>query len=305
MNYPEILAQGVLEIMPAGHGFLRSDNENYQPATEEEIYVSPSTIRSFGLRTGDEISGRASPLREGNSHFLLVGIDVVNSQVPAKNADRAEFENLTSVNPTSRLTLETTRENLCGRIIDLFAPIGLGQTGLIAGPARSGKSLILENIANAVALNHPKIVVLVVLLDCCREEAEALRRCLRGKVIFSTPDEPAVCHVHLAELVMERAKRLVEDKHDVLILLDSLTSLASAYQAVAPSKQELSAGQFSPWGMEKAKRFFESARTCKEGGSLTILATIETETRLHQSDSLFKQLQGVSDIQIALDRKVF
>jgi len=298
-----IFSEGVLEVLPEGYGFLRSPDYSYLPGPDD-IYVSPSQIRKFDLRTGDIVSGQIRMPNEGERYLALVKVDAVNFEPPEEARHRIFYDNLTPLYPIERIRLETTRENLSARVMDIFTPIGKGQRGLIVSPPRAGKTMILQNIANSISTNHPEIYLIVLLIDERPEEVTDMDRSVKGEVISSTFDEPASRHVQVAEIVMEKAKRLVEHKKDVVILLDSITRLARAYNTVVPSSGKVLSGGVDANALEKPKRFFGAARTIEEGGSLTILATALVDTGSRMDDVIFEEFKGTGNMEIILDRKL-
>src|SRR5512140_1632073 len=287
-----IFSEGVLEVLPDGFGFLRAPDYNYLPGPDD-IYVSPSQIRKFDLQTGDTVSGQIRPPKEGERYFALIKVEAVNFEAPEQAREKLFFENLTPLYPQERLTLETTQDNLAGRVMDLMMPIGKGQRGLIVAPPRTGKTMLLQSIAQSVAKNHPEIYLMVLLIDERPEE-----------VISSTFDEPAQRHVQVAEMVIEKAKRLVEHKKDVLILLDSITRLARAYNTVIPPSGKVLSGGLDSNALQKPKRFFGAARNIEEGGSLTIIATALVDTGSRMDDVIFEEFKGTGNMEIHLDRKL-
>jgi transcription termination factor Rho len=298
-----IFSEGVLEVLPEGYGFLRSPDYSYLPGPDD-IYVSPSQIRKFDLRTGDIVSGQIRMPNEGERYLALVKVDAVNFEPPEEARHRIFYDNLTPLYPIERIKLETTRENLSARVMDIFTPIGKGQRGLIVSPPRAGKTMILQNIANSISTNHPEIYLIVLLIDERPEEVTDMDRSVKGEVISSTFDEPASRHVQVAEIVMEKAKRLVEHKKDVVILLDSITRLARAYNTVVPSSGKVLSGGVDANALEKPKRFFGAARKIEEGGSLTILATALVDTGSRMDDVIFEEFKGTGNMEIILDRKL-
>src|SRR6059036_1278095 len=298
-----IFAEGVLEILPDGYGFLRSPDYNYLPGPDD-IYVSPSQIRKFDLKTGDTISGQVRPPHEGEKYFALVKIEAVNFESPDEARNKILFDNLTPLYPQERLKLETTRDNASARVMDLLTPIGKGQRGLIVAPPRTGKTMLLQNLANSITTNHPEIFLIVLLIDERPEEVTDMERSVKGEVISSTFDEPATRHVQVAEIVMEKAKRLVEHKKDVVILLDSITRLARAYNTIVPSSGKVLSGGVDANALEKPKRFFGAARKIEEGGSLTIMASALIDTGSRMDDVIFEEFKGTGNMEIILDRKL-
>jgi transcription termination factor Rho len=298
-----IFAEGVLEILPDGYGFLRSPDYNYLPGPDD-IYVSPSQIRKFDLKTGDTISGQVRPPHEGEKYFALVKIEAVNFESPDEARNKILFDNLTPLYPQERLKLETTRENVSARVMDLLTPIGKGQRGLIVSPPRAGKTMLLQNVANSITTNHPEVVLIVLLIDERPEEVTDMQRSVKGEVISSTFDEPAARHVQVAEMVIEKAKRLVEHKRDVVILLDSITRLARAYNTIVPPSGKVLSGGVDSNALQRPKRFFGSARNIEEGGSLTIIATALIDTGSRMDDVIFEEFKGTGNMEIILDRKL-
>ncbi len=298
-----IFSEGVLEVLPDGFGFLRAPDYNYLPGPDD-IYVSPSQIRKFDLQTGDTVSGQIRPPKEGERYFALIKVEAVNFEAPEQARDKLFFENLTPLYPQERIKLETTAENLSARVLDLWTPIGKGQRGLIVAPPRTGKTMLLQNIAQSVAKNHPEIYLIVLLIDERPEEVTDMQRSVDGEVISSTFDEPAQRHVQVAEMVIEKAKRLVEHKKDVLILLDSITRLARAYNTVIPPSGKVLSGGLDSNALQKPKRFFGAARNIEEGGSLTIMATALIDTGSRMDDVIFEEFKGTGNMEIHLDRKL-
>ncbi|MCM8830789.1 MAG: transcription termination factor Rho [Candidatus Omnitrophica bacterium] len=295
---------GVLEILPEGFGFLRSPNYNYLPSPDD-IYVSPSQIRKFSLRTGDTVSGQIRPPKENEKYFALLKVEAVNFEDPEEARNRVLFDNLTPIYPKERLILETTPEEISTRILDLFCPIGKGQRGLIVAAPYSGKTVLLQKIANALMKNFPELILIVLLIDERPEEVTEMQRMVRGEVISSTFDEPAQRHVQVAEIVLEKAKRLVEHKKDVVILLDSITRLARAYNLVEPHSGRILSGGIDSNALHKPKRFFGAARALEEGGSLTIIATSLIETGSRMDEVIFEEFKGTGNMEINLDRNIF
>jgi transcription termination factor Rho len=298
-----IFAEGVLEILPDGYGFLRSPDYNYLPGPDD-IYVSPSQIRKFDLKTGDTISGQVRPPHEGEKYFALVKIEAVNFESPEEARNKILFDNLTPLYPQERLKLETARENVSARVMDLLTPLGKGQRGLIVSPPRAGKTMLLQNVANSITTNHPEVVLMVLLIDERPEEVTDMQRSVKGEVISSTFDEPAARHVQVAEMVIEKAKRLVEHKRDVVILLDSITRLARAYNTIVPPSGKVLSGGVDSNALQRPKRFFGSARNIEEGGSLTIIATALIDTGSRMDDVIFEEFKGTGNSEIILDRKL-
>jgi transcription termination factor Rho len=298
-----IFAEGVLEILPDGYGFLRSPDYNYLPGPDD-IYVSPSQIRKFDLKTGDTISGQVRPPHEGEKYFALVKIEAVNFESPEEARNKILFDNLTPLYPQERIKLETTRENVSARVMDLLTPLGKGQRGLIVSPPRAGKTMLLQNVANSITTNHPEVVLMVLLIDERPEEVTDMQRSVKGEVISSTFDEPAARHVQVAEMVIEKAKRLVEHKRDVVILLDSITRLARAYNTIVPPSGKVLSGGVDSNALQRPKRFFGSARNIEEGGSLTIIATALIDTGSRMDDVIFEEFKGTGNSEIILERKL-
>ncbi len=298
-----IFSEGVLECLPDGFGFLRAPEYNYLPGPDD-VYVSPSQIRRFDLRTGDTISGQIRPPKEGERYFALIKVDAINFEPPEEARNKIFFDNLTPLYPDERLKLETTKENFSGRVMDLLTPIGKGQRGLIVAPPRTGKTMLLQNIANSVTHNHPEVALIVLLIDERPEEVTDMQRSVRGEVISSTFDEPATRHVQVAEMVIEKAKRLIEHKRDVVILLDSITRLARAYNTVVPPSGKVLSGGVDSNALQRPKRFFGAARNIEEGGSLTIVATALVDTGSRMDDVIFEEFKGTGNMEIHLDRKL-
>ena len=298
-----IFSEGVLEVLPDGFGFLRAPDYNYLPGPDD-IYVSPSQIRKFDLQTGDTVSGQIRPPKEGERYFALIKVEAVNFEAPEQARDKLFFENLTPLYPQERIKLETETDNLSARVMDLMTPIGKGQRGLIVAPPRTGKTMLLQNIAQSVAKNHPEVYLIVLLIDERPEEVTDMQRSVDGEVISSTFDEPAQRHVQVAEMVIEKAKRLVEHKKDVLILLDSVTRLARAYNTVIPPSGKVLSGGLDSNALQKPKRFFGAARNIEEGGSLTIIATALIDTGSRMDDVIFEEFKGTGNMEIHLDRKL-
>jgi transcription termination factor Rho len=298
-----IFSEGVLEVLPEGYGFLRSPDYSYLPGPDD-IYISPSQIRKFDLRTGDIVSGQIRMPNEGERYLALVKVDAVNFEPPEEARHRIFYDNLTPLYPHERIRLETVKDNLSARVMDIFTPIGKGQRGLIVSPPRAGKTMILQNLANSISTNHPEIFLIVLLIDERPEEVTDMERSVKGEVISSTFDEPASRHVQVAEIVMEKAKRLVEHKKDVVILLDSITRLARAYNTIVPSSGKVLSGGVDANALEKPKRFFGAARKIEEGGSLTIMATALIDTGSRMDDVIFEEFKGTGNMEIILDRKL-
>ncbi|HYK90008.1 MAG TPA: transcription termination factor Rho [Acidobacteriota bacterium] len=298
-----IFSEGVLEVLPEGYGFLRSPDYSYLPGPDD-IYISPSQIRKFDLRTGDIVSGQIRMPNEGERYLALVKVDAVNFEPPEEARHRIFYDNLTPLYPHERIRLETVKDNLSARVMDIFTPIGKGQRGLIVSPPRAGKTMILQNLANSISTNHPEIYLIVLLIDERPEEVTDMERSVKGEVISSTFDEPASRHVQVAEIVMEKAKRLVEHKKDVVILLDSITRLARAYNTIVPSSGKVLSGGVDANALEKPKRFFGAARKIEEGGSMTIMATALIDTGSRMDDVIFEEFKGTGNMEIILDRKL-
>jgi transcription termination factor Rho len=298
-----IFSEGVLEILPDGFGFLRAPEYCYLPGPDD-IYVSPSQIRKFDLRTGDTISGQIRPPKSDERYFALIKVDAVNFEPPDRTKEKIFFDNLTPLYPENRIRLETTPENLSTRILDLLDPLGKGQRALIVAAPRTGKTMLLQAIANAITTNHPEIVLIVLLIDERPEEVTDMQRSVHGEVISSTFDEPADRHVQVAEMVLEKAKRLVEHKKDVVILLDSITRLARAYNTIVPASGKVLSGGVDSNALQRPKRFFGAARNVEEGGSLTIIASALVETGSRMDDVIFEEFKGTGNAEIVLDRKL-
>jgi transcription termination factor Rho len=298
-----IFSEGVLECLPDGFGFLRAPEYNYLPGPDD-VYVSPSQIRRFDLRTGDTISGQIRPPKEGERYFALIKVDAINFEPPEEARNKIFFDNLTPLYPNSRLKLETVREGYSGRVMDLLTPIGKGQRGLIVSPPRTGKTMLLQSIANSITTNHPEVTLIVLLIDERPEEVTDMQRSVRGEVIASTFDEPATRHVQVAEMVIEKAKRLVEHKKDVVILLDSITRLARAYNTIVPPSGKVLSGGVDSNALQRPKRFFGAARNIEEGGSLTIIATALIDTGSRMDDVIFEEFKGTGNMEIHLERKL-
>ena len=298
-----IFSEGVLELLPDGFGFLRAPDYNYLPGPDD-IYVSPSQIRKFDLQTGDTVSGQIRSPKEGERYFALIKVEAVNFEAPDQAREKLFFENLTPLYPQERFTLETGAEGLAGRVMDLLTPIGKGQRGLIVAPPRTGKTMLLQSIAQSVSKNHPDVYLIVLLIDERPEEVTDMQRSVDGEVIASTFDEPAQRHVQVAEMVIEKAKRLVEHKKDVLILLDSITRLARAHNTVIPASGKILSGGLDSNALQKPKRFFGAARNIEEGGSLTIMATALIDTGSRMDDIIFEEFKGTGNMEIHLDRKL-
>ncbi len=299
----DIYGDGVLEILPDGYGFLRSPDYNYLPGPDD-IYVSPSQIRRFGLRTGDTITGTVRPPKDGERYFALLKVDALNFEPPEKAKNKILFDNLTPLYPQERLLLEHQPNEYTTRVVDLMAPLGKGQRALIVAPPRTGKTVLLQNIANAISSNHPEVKLIVLLIDERPEEVTDMSRTVKGEVVSSTFDEPPTRHVQVAEMVIEKAKRLVEHKHDVVILLDSITRLARAYNTVVPPSGKILSGGVDSNALHKPKRFFGAARNIEEGGSLTIIATALIDTGSRMDEVIFEEFKGTGNSEIHLDRKL-
>jgi transcription termination factor Rho len=299
----DIIGEGVLETLPDGFGFLRSPESNYLPGPDD-IYVSPSQIRRFDLRTGDTVTGPIRPPKESERYFALLKVDAVNFGPPDGQPGRATFDDLTPLFPNQRFVLEHDPKDLSTRVIDLLCPIGKGQRCLIVSPPRAGKTVLLQNIAHAIEANHPEVVLQVLLIDERPEEVTDMIRSVKGEVVSSTFDEPAPRHVQVAEMVLDKAKRLVEHGRDVVILLDSITRLARAYNAIAPASGKILSGGLDANALHKPKRFFGAARNIEDGGSLTIIATALVDTGSRMDDVIFEEFKGTGNAEIHLDRKL-
>ncbi len=305
-NGEDIYGDGVLEILQDGFGFLRSADSSYL-AGPDDIYVSPSQIRRFNLHTGDTVSGKIRPPKEGERYFALLKVDQINYEPPENAKNKVLFENLTPLHANERMTLEMgngSTEDVTARIIDLTAPIGKGQRGLIVAPPKTGKTMMLQNIAQSITSKHPECYLIVLLIDERPEEVTEMARSVRGEVVSSTFDEPASRHVQVAEMVIEKAKRLVEHKHDVVILLDSITRLARAYNTVIPSSGKVLTGGVDANALHRPKRFFGAARNIEEGGSLTILATALIDTGSRMDDVIYEEFKGTGNMEIHLERRI-
>src|SRR5438477_3412012 len=298
-----VFSEGVLEVLPDGFGFLRAPDYNYLPGPDD-IYVSPSQIRKFDLHTGDTVSGQIRPPKEGERYFALIKVEAVNFEAPDLAREKLFFENLTPLYPQTHIQLETVGENLSARVMDLLTPIGKGQRGLIVAPPRTGKTMLLQNIAQSITTNHPEVFLIVLLIDERPEEVTDMQRSVKGEVISSTFDEPAQRHVQVAEMVIEKAKRLVEHKKDVVILLDSITRLARAYNTIVPPSGKVLSGGVDSNALQRPKRFFGAARNIEEGGSLTIMATALIDTGSRMDDVIFEEFKGTGNMEIHLDRKL-
>lgn len=303
-NPHEVLyGEGVLEILPDGFGFLRSPNYNYLPSAED-IYVSPAQIRRFDLKKGDTLCGTIRPPKDKEKYFALLKVDKINGKPPEKAKERILFENLTPLYPNERVVMETTKDKLSTRVLDLAAPIGKGQRGLIVAPPRTGKTVLLQNIANAIATNNPEIVLIVLLIDERPEEVTDMQRMVKGEVIASTFDEPPERHVQVAEMALEKARRLVEHGNDVMILLDSITRLARAYNTIQPHSGKILTGGIDANALQKPKRFFGAARNIEHGGSLTIIATALIDTGSRMDEVIFEEFKGTGNMELVLDRRL-
>ncbi|ABX37535.1 MULTISPECIES: transcription termination factor Rho [Delftia] len=303
----QVFADGVLEILPDGFGFLRSPDTSYTASTDD-IYISPSQVRRFNLHTGDMIEGEVRTPKDGERYFALTKLDSVNGGSPEQNKHKVLFENLTPLFPTQQLRLEREikgEENITGRIIDIIAPIGRGQRALIVAPPKSGKTMMMQSIAHSITANHPDVHLMVLLVDERPEEVTEMQRSVKGEIIASTFDEPATRHVHVAEMVIERAKRLVELKKDVVILLDSITRLARAYNNVVPSSGKVLSGGVDSNALQRPKRFFGAARNVEEGGSLTIIATALVDTGSRMDEVIFEEFKGTGNSELALNRRLY
>jgi len=299
-----IFGEGVLEILPDGFGFLRSPNYNYLPCPDD-IYISPSQIRKFELRTGDTVSGQIRPPKEGERYFALLKVEAVNFESPEAAKDKVLFDNLTPIYPNVRYKLETKTIDTSMRIMDLLTPVGKGQRGMIVAPPYSGKTIIMQKIANSIATNFPDAIIMVLLIDERPEEVTDMQRSVKGEVISSTFDEPAERHVQVAEMVLEKAKRLVEHKKDVVVLLDSITRLARAYNTVVPHSGKILSGGVDSNALHKPKRFFGAARNIEEGGSLTIIATALVDTGSRMDEVIFEEFKGTGNMELQMDRTLF
>ncbi len=298
-----IFSEGVLECLPDGFGFLRAPEYNYLPGPDD-IYVSPSQIRKFDLRTGDTVSGQVRPPKDGERYFALIKVEAVNFEDPEVARSKIFFDNLTPLYPQARIRLETTKENLTGRVLDMLCPIGKGQRGLIVAPPRTGKTMMLQSIANSVTTNHAEVALIVLLIDERPEEVTDMQRTVKGEVISSTFDEPPQRHIQVAEMVLEKAKRLVEHKRDVVVLLDSITRLGRAYNAVTPPSGKVLSGGIDANALQRPRRFFAAARNVEEGGSLTIIATALVDTGSRMDDVIFEEFKGTGNMEINLDRRL-
>lgn len=298
-----LVGEGVLEVLPDGFGFLRSPNYNYLPSAED-IYVSPAQIRRFDLKKGDTIYGTIRSPKEKEKYFAMLKVEKINDELPERGKDRIFFENLTPLHPNERLVMETTKDNITTRVIDLAAPIGKGQRALIVAPPRSGKTVILQNIAAAISANNPKVKLIVLLIDERPEEMTDMIRSVKGEVVFSTFDEPPERHVQVSEMAIEKARRLVEYGYDVVILLDSLTRLARAHNTVQPHSGKILTGGIDANALHKPKRFFGAARNIEEGGSLTIIATALIDTGSRMDEVIFEEFKGTGNMELVLDRRL-
>ncbi len=298
-----VYGSGVLEKLPDGYGFLRSPDSNYL-AGPDDIYVSQSQVKRFNMRTGDSISGQVRSPKDGERYFALIKVESLNHEPPLQNKEKILFDNLTPLYPEFRIVLERDKEDLTTRIMDLVSPVGMGQRGLIVAPPRTGKTMILQTISNSISKNHPKADLIVLLIDERPEEVTDMERSVCGEVVSSTFDEPAARHVQVAEMVIEKAKRLVEHKHDVIILLDSITRLARAYNSVVPPSGKILSGGVDSNALHKPKRFFGAARNLEEGGSLTIIATALVDTGSRMDEVIFEEFKGTGNMELALDRRL-
>ena len=298
-----VFSEGVLEMIQDGYGFLRSSDYNYMPSPDD-VYVSPSQIKLFGLKTGDTVKGTVRPPKEGEKYFALVKVETINNRPPAEVRDRIAFEHLTPLFPEEKFKLSTTQDNYSTRIIDLFSPIGKGQRGLIVAQPKTGKTVLLQQIANAISANHPEAYLIILLIDERPEEVTDMARNVRAEVISSTFDEPAEKHVKIANIILEKAKRMVECGHDVVILLDSITRLARAYNTTAPASGKILTGGVDSNALHKPKRFFGAARNVENGGSLTIIATALTDTGSRMDEVIFEEFKGTGNMELQLDRKL-
>ncbi len=298
-----IFSEGVLEVLPDGFGFLRAPDYNYL-AGPDDIYVSPSQIRKFDLHTGDTVSGQIRPPREGERYFALIKVEAVNFEPPSRGRERVFFENLTPLYPQERVRLEADSDNLSTRVMDLMTPLGKGQRGLIVAAPRTGKTMLLQAIANAITANHPEVYLIVLLIDERPEEVTDMQRNVKGEVISSTFDEPAQRHIQVAEMVIEKAKRLVEHKKDVVILLDSITRLARAYNTIVPTSGKILSGGVDSNALQRPKRFFGAARNIEQGGSLTIVASALVDTGSRMDEVIFEEFKGTGNMEVHLDRKL-
>ena len=303
-NPAEVLyGEGVLEVLPDGFGFLRSPNYNYLPSAED-IYVSPAQIRRFDLKKGDTVSGTIRPPKDKEKYFALLKVDKINGRSPEKAKERILFENLTPLYPSERMVMETTNDKYSMRVLDLAAPIGKGQRGLIVAPPRAGKTILLQNIANSIATNNPEVTLIVLLIDERPEEVTDMQRIIKGEVVSSTFDEAPERHVQVAEMAIEKARRLVEHGHDVVILLDSITRLARAYNTIQPHSGKILTGGIDANALHKPKRFFGAARNIEQGGSLTIIATALIDTGSRMDEVIFEEFKGTGNMELVLDRRL-
>jgi len=298
-----MFGEGVLEILPEGYGFLRAPDYNYLPGPDD-VYVSPSQIRKFNLQTGDTVSGQIRPPKEGEKYFALIKIEAINFDDTEANLEKIHFDNLVPLYPEQQILLETKTDNLSGRVMDLMTPLGKGQRGLIVAPPRTGKTMLLQSIANSITANHPEVYLIVLLIDERPEEVTDMERSVDGEVISSTFDEPANRHVQVAEMVIEKAKRLVEARRDVVILLDSITRLARAYNTIVPPSGKVLSGGVDSNALQRPKRFFGAARNIEGGGSLTIIATALVETGSRMDDVIFEEFKGTGNMEVILDRRL-
>ncbi len=302
----DIFGEGVIEILPDGFGFLRSADSSYL-AGPDDIYVSPSQVRRFNLRTGDSISGKIRPPKEGERYFALLKVDTVNYELPEKARNKILFENLTPIFPEERMRLELgngSKEDITSRVIDLTAPIGKGQRALIVAPPKAGKTVLMQNVAHSISANNPECVIIVLLIDERPEEVTEMRRMVKGEVVASTFDEPAARHVQVAEMVIEKAKRLVEHKRDVVIFMDSITRLARAYNTVVPSSGKVLTGGVDANALQRPKRLFGAARNVEEGGSLTIIGTALVDTGSKMDEVIYEEFKGTGNMELHLSRKI-
>ncbi len=298
-----IFSEGVLEVLPDGFGFLRAPDYNYL-AGPDDIYVSPSQIRKFDLHTGDTVSGQVRAPKEGERYFALIKVEAINFEAPNRGRERVFFENLTPLYPQEHIRLEADPDNMSTRVLDMMTPLGKGQRGLIVAPPRTGKTMLMQSIANAITINHPEVYLIVLLIDERPEEVTDMQRSVKGEVVASTFDEPAQRHVQVAEMVIEKAKRLVECRKDVVILLDSITRLARAYNTVAPTSGKILSGGVDSNALQRPKRFFGAARNIEQGGSLTIVATALVDTGSRMDEVIFEEFKGTGNMEVHLDRKL-
>ena len=298
-----MFSEGVLEVLTEGYGFLRAPDYNYLPGPDD-VYVSPSQIRKFNLQTGDTVSGQIRPPKEGEKYFALIKIEAINFENPESTSEKVFFDGLVPLYPDGRIKLETKGSNLSGRVMDLMTPLGKGQRGLIVAPPRTGKTMLLQSIANSITANHPEVYLIVLLIDERPEEVTDMERSVDGEVISSTFDEPANRHVQVAEMVIEKAKRLVESKRDVVILLDSITRLARAYNTIVPPSGKVLSGGVDSNALQRPKRFFGAARNIEHGGSLTIIATALVETGSRMDEVIFEEFKGTGNMEVILDRRL-